>query len=463
MSANTLTRDGRHIHLVGVGGIGVSALAPALIDRGFRVSGSDPARNAITARLSELGVNIYHEHEAGNINGAELIVATSAAKDDNPEIAAAKAKGIEIWPRAKMLGALLNEYRSIVVTGAHGKTTLTALLTHTLASLGLDPTGFIGGEMPEGGNCRLGRGEWAIAEGDESDGSFIFLHPEVAIINNIDDDHLDFYENHQAIVQQFQRFIDGLPDHAWVLHSADDANCRSLSLKPTQRRLTYGFSPEADIHGYAYVARSADWGCQAAYQGQPLGELRLQLPGRFQTHNALAAVALAVALQLPVQETLRAVGAFRGVRRRMERKGEAHGVIVLDDYAHHPNEIKATLEGLREQYSGRLIGVFQPHLYSRTLSLLDEFSRCFNQLDLLILTEIYPAREPVRHDMSGEMLLPRVRAEGVRAVYLPLLDEAAGFLRAATQPGDVVVTLGAGNVWTVGEAFLHQQQQEAAR
>lgn len=443
------------VHLIGAGGIGVSALAPALLARGCTVSGSDPATNAVTERLQAMGVTIYHTHAANQIDGVDLVVATSAAGPDNPERKAAEAAGVPVWARARMLGALVNEKRAIVVSGAHGKTTLTAMLTHVFRDLGEDPSAYIGGDVRQlGGNSLLGQGAWAIAEGDESDGSFIYLKPEIALVNNIDADHLDHYQGINDIIEQFELFLGGVSKDGWIVISADCENVRKLNLPNGPKRLTYGFAEGADVCGTNYYANARGWGCDVAVRGEARGPMRLQLSGRCHTHNALGVLAVVEAAGLPVERAIESLRSFEGVQRRMEEKGCVRGVTVVDDYAHHPNEIRATIQGLRDRYRNRLIGVFQPHLYSRTFKLLDDFGRSFTGLDLVILTDIYAAREKPMAGVSGEALLQPTRNNGSPALYIPQQDETVNFLCSETRDGDVVVTLGAGDVWKLGEQLL---------
>lgn len=446
-----------HIHLIGIGGIGVSALAQILHGLGYTVTGSDPAWNVVTDRLEQLGIRIFHEHRPENIAGASLIVATSAAKSDNPEIQAAYARNIPIWPRARMLGALVNGYRAIVVTGAHGKTTTTAMLTRLFIDTGLDPTAFIGGDVDFlGGNARLGRGDWAIAEGDESDGSFVHLQPEIAIVNNIDADHLDFYKDIGEIAERFQLFVQGVRENGWLLYSADCSHCRALRPPAGRHVLAYGFSESAEIQGVNYRAERNRWGCEVVIHGRKAGELQLAVSGRGHMHNALAAVAVGDIVGLPFPQVCQSLARFEGVKRRMEYKGSAGGVTILDDYAHHPVEIKSTVEALRDRYSGRIVGIFQPHLFSRTLKLLDDFGQAFVGLDKIVLTNIYPAREKPMPGVTGELLLDPVRRSGVDAVYIHTPADIPESLAPELRPGDVVVTLGAGDIWKVGEALLHR-------
>ena len=444
-----------HIHLLGIGGIGVSALAQVLHGRGYKVTGSDPSHNVVTERLEQLGIKIFHGHHADNISGASLIVATSAVKESNLEIQAAHEQGIPVWPRARMLGCLVNDHRALVVTGAHGKTTITALLTHLFLGTGLDPTAFIGGDVASlGGNVHVGRGEWAIAEGDESDGSFVYLKPEIAIINNIDADHLDFYENIDAIIEQFNLFLQGVSEQCKVLISADCPHCKKLIIRPDCQVLTYGFSESADIRGTGYQADVNGCKCNVSVHGRDVGSLKLQLSGQGHFHNALAAVAVSSVLNIPFPQVSESLVKFEGVKRRMEYKGSYRGVTVLDDYAHHPTEIKTTIQALLDRRPKRLIGVFQPHLYSRTMKLLDDFGASFVGLDKLVLTDIYAARELPVPGVTGEILLEPVRNSGVDACYISSIKDVPSVLTPQLEEGDVVVTFGAGDIWMVGEAVL---------
>lgn len=450
-----------HVHLVGIGGIGVSALAPLLLHRGFAVTGSDPARNAVTERLERQGIRIHHEHQAANIEGASLLVVTSAVKEDNPEIQAARARGIPIWPRAKMLGCLLRDYRAVVIAGAHGKTTTTGMTVSVFLDAGKDPTAFVGGDLDRiGGNCRVGQGEWAVAEGDESDGSFVYLQPEIAVVNNIDADHLDFYPDLDAIIASFNRFLDGVRDGGWIVASADCAHCRRLADRSGIQRLSYGFS-ESDIQGVDYRSEPEGARCEVLIHGKRTGGLRLRVSGRMHAHNALAALAVSRLAGIPFDQAAESLSRFAGIHRRLERTGEAGGVTVIDDYAHHPTEIQATIQALRDRHPRRLIGIFQPHLYSRTLKLLEEFGQAFTGLDLLILADIYPAREKPVPGVTGAVLLDPVRNSGTEAVFVPSLEEIPRVAASYARAGDVIVTLGAGDVWKTGRRILDELRARA--
>jgi len=336
MQDRTNLHGSQHIHLVGIGGIGVSALVPLLMKQGHIVTGSDPTASPVTDRLAAMGVAISHTHQAKNIEGATLVVASSAIPASNPELHAARAKQIPIWPRAKMLGHLLNDTRAIVITGAHGKTSITAMAAKVLADCGADPTAFIGGDITSlGGNTRIGESGWSIAEGDESDGSFTYLHPEIALINNIDADHC-------------------VKEAGWLLYSSDCKHAALVARAFAYNRLSYGFSEEADLRGIAYQANRTASGCDVLFHGEKMGRLQLSLYGQFNYHNALGVLAIAHAVGLPFDRASDSLSTFQGVQRRMEVKGVVNGITVIDDYAHHPTEITATIQGLKEKYPGRV-------------------------------------------------------------------------------------------------------------
>ncbi len=449
-------RQGDHIYLIGIGGIGMSALAPELLRRGFRVSGSDPVPNELTRHLQSLGVTVHDQHRAENIQTADWIVFSSAIRESNPERKAAMERNLPCWPRAQMLGFLLDAWRSIVVTGAHGKTTITAMLTHVLTECGFDPTAFVGGYLDSlQGNTRLGQGEWAIAEGDESDGSFTYLHPHIAIINNIDADHLDFYSTVDEIIERFHRFLDGMKRPGLLFSSADCPYCSQLKINNDFTVIRYGFSEKADLRALHYQCEQQGSSCLVRLSNGQEWPMKLHLYGQANLHNALAVLGLTLQLGIAPATALQAIQSFQGVQRRLELKGESGGITLLDDYAHHPAEIRATIQALRDRFpQRRLLGVFQPHLYSRTIKLLDEFSDSFHGLDKVILTDIYPAREEPILGVDGSILLDQVKRKGLKAIYFPDKEEIPHFLLHEAKPGDVIVTLGAGDINKVGESFL---------
>jgi UDP-N-acetylmuramate--alanine ligase len=446
----------KHIHCVGIGGIGVSALVPELLKRGYTVSGSDPAENEATERLKNMGVKITHTHSPENTEGADLIVATAAVKEDHVEIAAAKQNGIPVWHRAQMLGYLMQDKKSLIVSGAHGKTTVTAMIAVMLEECGFDPSVYAGGEIPAfHSNAKTGNGGWAVAEGDESDGSFTNFSPDIAIVNNIDADHLDHYKSIDAVIEQFEAFLSNTKDNGWILLSADCKHSSALKNKmPNQNYVTYGFDTNADIRGTAYCRNGVGWRCDVVVDGEMQGVLHMPISGIMNYHNAMAALAAAKVLGIPFNDASTALSKFTGVKRRMEAKGIINNIHVFDDYAHHPEEIKATVEAFRERADGRLIGVFQPHLYSRTQQLLTEFSQAFHGLDLAVITGIYASREKFTPSINSEMLVKLLRQNNVPVVFIPNKHEIASFLASAVEPGDTLVTMGAGDIWKTGEELL---------
>lgn len=450
----------KHIHCVGIGGIGVSALVPELLKRGYTVSGSDPAKNEATERLATMGVKIIHTHTAENINGADLIVATAAVKEDHVEIAAAKQNGIPVWHRAQMLGYLMLDRKSLIVSGAHGKTTVTAMIAVMLEQCGMDPCVFAGGEIPAfDSNAKTGNGDWVVAEGDESDGSFTNFTPDIAIVNNIDADHLDHYKTMDAVLETFAAFLSNTKENGWILLSADCKHSSSLKNEiPNRNYLTYGFDSNADIRGTAYSRNGVGWRCDVVVDGAMQGVLHMPISGKMNYHNALAALASANVLGISFEDASSALSKFTGVKRRMEAKGIINDIHVFDDYAHHPEEIKATVEAFRERAEGRLIGVFQPHLYSRTQQLLDQFSQSFYGLDLAVITGVYAARENPMPGVNSELLVKLLRRNNVPVVFIPNKNEIASFLTSAVQPGDTVITMGAGDIWKSGEDFIDRME-----
>jgi len=408
-----------------------------------------------------MGVRVFHEHRAENVKGAALVVSSSAIPASNPEIQSAKEQNIPIWPRAKMLAWLLNDLRAIAVTGAHGKTTITGMVTKVLTDTGEDPTAFIGGDLPWlGGNTRIGQGEWAVAEGDESDGSFTHLQPEIALINNIDADHLDFYPDITAIINQFKKFIGGVRNNGWVVYSADNQACREAAAGTPHQCLSYGFSEDADIRGENYTPHGENAGCDAFYKNEFLGHFHLTLSGQFNYHNALGVIAIAKIIHLPLQQVFSSLAGFAGVQRRMEVEGIESGITVIDDYAHHPTEIAASIQGLKEKFTGRIIGIFQPHLFSRTIKLLPQFAAAFEGLDELILTDIYPAREKPIPGITGEILVEPVKQNGVHVTYIPVMKDIVPHLLGIIRNGDHVVTIGAGSIWQTGENLLQVLREQ---
>ena len=447
---------GNRVHFIGVGGVGMSALAHVLAYQNYRVSGSDLSENRLTAGLAGLGVDIRLGHAAGNVEGADLVVVTSAVRPDNVEYLRAQELGLPIWHRARVLGAILSGMRSVVVAGTHGKTTVTSMIAKLTHQSGLDPTLIIGGEMAEfGGNARVGKSNLCVAEGDESDGSLLQLTAAFGVINSIDRDHMDHFRDLAEIEELFERFARGVRPDGQVWISADWPSCRALADKHPHPDLhLYGLSRDAELSasdiepgpdGSRFTVREHD---------RAVGELRLAVPGRHNVHNALAAAGIGRSLGLTWDEIAAGLAEYHGVGRRFEHIGKAGGVSVIDDYAHHPAEIVVTLEALAAHAPGRKIGVFQPHRYSRTQVFMDDFANAFPELDHLFLTDIYGAGEPPIAGVTGERLCEAVKARRGGVEYVPDWQDVPEALLRFCRPGDTVVTLGAGTVSKIGPRLL---------
>jgi UDP-N-acetylmuramate--alanine ligase len=444
------------VHLVGIGGIGLSAIAKVLLEEGHRVSGSDLKLSSITDALADMGAAIYQGHRAENVGDADVVILSSAIPADNPEAAAARARGVPVVKRDWMLGHMMEGRFGIAVAGSHGKTTITAMIALSLAEAGLDPTFIVGGVLENlGTNAKAGRGEHFVVEADEYDHTFLGLRPRIAVVTNIEMDHPDCYPELDDLVKAFRQFVDLVPAQGCVIGCGDEERVRRV-LAGEQGRdvVTYGLGEGVDWR--AVDIRSNELGGSdfvALNEGQPVGEFTLRIPGLHNVQNALAVLIVAHRLGLElagVRETLRS---FRGVQRRFELKGEVGGIVVIDDYAHHPTQIQTTLRAARERYPERTIwAVFQPHTYSRTKALLDEFAASFADADHVIVTDIYAAREFDDLGVSAVDIVVRMKHPDAR--YIPGLDEAADRLSDYLKPGHVLITLGAGDGYRVGEDVL---------
>ena len=446
----------RHLHFLGVGGVGMCGLAELLHGEGFTVSGCDLAASETTARLDSLGIRVDLGHAAGHLKGVQVLVISSAVKADNTEVEAARRLGIPVIRRAEMLGELSRLKWGIAVAGTHGKTTTTSLTGFVLTQAGLDPTVVVGGRMHFlGAHARLGRSEYLVCEADEFDRSFLALFPVLALLTTVEAEHLDTYGSVEAMEDAFVTFANRVPFYGATIACLDDAGVRRLLPRLERRIVTYGFSPQADVHGRAVRLSDIGCSCQVVLCGHEIGELRLPLPGRHMLVNALGATAAALEVGVSFTTIASAVGAFTGVARRFERKGQRNGVVLVDDYAHHPVEIQATLNAAKDGFGRRVIAVFQPHRYSRTQALLGEFSTAFYQADRLFVTEIYPAGEAPIPGVSGRQIADGVAGHGHRHVtYVADKSELAKAVLDQVAPGDMVLTLGAGDVWRVGEEIL---------
>ncbi len=457
-------KKNKQIHFVGIGGIGMSGIAELLLNLGYQVSGSDLNDTAITKRLKELGGKIYQGHASGSIEGADVVVTSTAVTPDNPEVVAAREAGIPVIRRAEMLAELMRLKKfGIGVAGSHGKTSTTSFIGDILAEAGLDPTVVIGGKVNSlGTNAKLGEGEFLVAEADESDGSFLHLSPVVEVITNIDLEHLDYYSGIEEIKDVFLEFINKIPFYGAVVLCLDDTNIAALLPKIEKRVITYGLTAQADIN--TRKVKKKGFGVTFdVYNGQTvLGEVSLNFPGMHNVYNALAAVAVGLELEVDFAVISRALSNFAGVQRRLQIKGEEQGVTVIDDYGHHPTEIKATLSALRDAWPNRrLVVMFQPHRYTRTKALFTEFTTAFHDADVLLLTEIYPASEEPIAGVSSAKLIDAIKAHGQREVYLA---ESVAALPDTVWPhleeNDVVVSLGAGNVYQASEQLLDLLREE---
>jgi UDP-N-acetylmuramate--alanine ligase len=438
----------RHVHFIGVGGIGMSGLAEILRTLEFDVSGSDLREGETTRNLQRLGVRIDVGHRAQNVHGADVVVYTSAVSLENPELVEARQRGIPAIPRAEMLAELMRVKYGIAIAGSHGKTTTTSLVATILRAAGFDPTVVVGGRMAAlGSNARLGAGDLLVAEADESDGSFLRLTPTIAVVTNIDPEHLDFYKTHERIKDAFSEFLGKVPFYGLSVLCLDHPHVQDLLPRVHRRHVTYGLSSQA-----AYAARGISYrGLSTSFvayrRAEPLGEFTVRMPGEHNVLNTLAAIAVADELEVPLDVMKEALATFHGVARRFSIVDQVEGVTLVDDYGHHPAEIEATLAAARNAYDHRILVAFQPHRFTRTESLWDDFTRAFNRADILLVTDIYAAGEKPIAGINSERLARAIAEHGHGAVrYVPDRAELAAELAHLARPGDVVIALGAGDV-----------------
>ena len=453
----------QHIHFVGIGGIGMSGIAEVLLNLGYRISGSDARRSAITERLERLGARIHEGHDAANIEGAHVLVTSTAVRPDNPEVVAAVQKQIPVIPRAEMLAELMRLKYGIAIAGSHGKTTTTSMVATMLDQAGFDPTVVVGGRVNTlGSNARLGRGDFMVVEADESDKSFLKLSPTIAVVTNIDLEHLDFYRDLEEIRSCFVQFVNKVPFYGSVIICLDDPNIQLIIPRITRRIVTYGLRAHAEISaGEVRLSRENFSSLfTVRRESETLGQIRLNVPGEHNVCNALAAVAIGLELEMTFDQIREGLESYNGTERRFQIKGMIgegpDSILLVDDYGHHPTEIRATLAAAKTS-GRRLVVLFQPHRYSRTEALFDEFARSFYDAEAVLLTDIYAASEEPLPGVSAERLAREIERYGHRnARYVGGLEEAKIALMQAARPGDLVLTLGAGSVWRVGEEFLAQ-------
>jgi UDP-N-acetylmuramate--alanine ligase len=451
------------IHFVGIGGIGMSGIAEILLTLGFKVSGSDLKSSPVTERLANLGAIIFEGHRAENITGAEVVVTSSAIGRGNPEVVQAHAQHIPVIPRAEMLAELMRLKYGIAVAGMHGKTTTTSMVAAVLARGDLDPTVVVGGRVDAmGSNARLGKSHYLIAEADESDRSFLKLSPILAVVTNLDREHMDCYRDMADVEQAFIDFVDRVPFYGMAILCNDDERLRSLLPRLARRAATYGRHEESDFR-IVRIQRLAGNGQRpysrftVEYRGRSLGDFHLRVPGDHNILNATAAIAVGIGLDIEVDRIREALEGFRGVDRRFELKGTANGISVIDDYGHHPTEIRATLAAARQCGFERIHVVFQPHRYSRTQDLLDEFGYAFSDADRILVLDIYPASEPPIPGITGERVAETICSLGGKdARYVRSFSDAARELAGTAKKGDMILTLGAGNVSHLGPEILKE-------
>jgi len=445
------------IHFVGIGGIGMSGIAEVLLNQGYVVSGSDLTESEATERLRRLGAQVFVGHKEENLAAdPSVVVISTAVKYSNPEVLEARRRHVPVIPRAEMLAELMRMKYGVAVAGSHGKTTTTSMIAAVLSAAGLDPTMVIGGRLHMlGSNAKMGAGDILVAEADESDGSFLFLTPTITVVTNIDREHMDFHQSMERLNESFLTFVNKIPFYGLAVLCVDNANVQALLPKMRKRFTTYGLSADADFSARDLRMQPSGVEFTVLHRGKPLGELRLHLPGRHSATNALAAVAVAQELEVPFKETARALADFTGIHRRFEIKGEPKGILIIDDYGHHPAEIRATVGAIRDSWKRPLTVIFQPHRYSRTHDLFEEFLSAFEGADRLVLTEIYPAGEDQIPGATGEALYQAIKRQGHLDIeFVPDKSEIASQIAGKLNAGDVVLTLGAGDIYKVGEALV---------
>jgi UDP-N-acetylmuramate--alanine ligase len=449
----------QNLHFVGIGGIGMSGIAELLLNLGYQVSGSDLRPSSATDRLSTLGGKIYLGHRAENIAvGTNVVVISSAVRPDNVEVLEAKRLQIPVIPRAEMLAELMRLKYGVAIAGSHGKTTTTSMIATVLVHGGFDPTAVIGGRLNAfGSNAKLGKGDFLVAEADESDGSFLKLSPTIAVVTNIDREHLDHYANLEEIQAAFVSFVSKVPFYGAAVLCLDDPNVQDILPRVERRILTYGTSNQADLAATHIEFLGFGSSSYVRYKGNPLGVLQLRVPGEHGILNALAAVATGLELEVPFEKIAAALASFQNADRRFQIKGEHKEVLVVDDYGHHPTEIIATLSAARHACDRRIVTVFQPHRYTRTQALEEEFARAFYHADVLIVLPIYAASEEPIPGITAERLVEQIKKFGHRdGHYVPDFPGARQQLMETLQKGDLLITLGAGDVWKIGEEFLKE-------
>jgi UDP-N-acetylmuramate--alanine ligase len=455
----------QHVHFTGIGGIGMSGIAEVLLNLGYQISGSDLRLSPITERLVSMGARVYEGHAASNVAGARALVVSSAVDEQNPEVQEARRLQIPVIPRGELLAELMRLKYGVAVAGSHGKTTTTSLTATILNHAGLDPTVVVGGRVGTmgGSNARLGHGEILLVESDESDGSFLKLAPILAVVTNIDREHLDHYPSLEAIQSAFIEFVNKVPFYGAAIVCLDDPNVQTILPAIKRRTVTYGAAAQADVEASEIGCGHFSSEFRVRYRTTDLGRFHLRIPGRHNVLNATAALAVAMELEVKPDTIREALEAFSGVDRRFQVRGQERGITVVDDYGHHPTEIRATLDAARLCGFRHIHVLFQPHRYSRTFHLMDEFARAFHQADSVFVMDIYAASEKPIEGVTAEALVERIRQFGHRGVeYVGTLDRGVEALAAVARDGDAALTLGAGSVWQGGEKLLEKLRTRAA-
>lgn len=458
-------RHVKNIHFIGIGGIGMSGIAEVLCNLEFQISGSDLRKSKNTARLEKLGAKIFEGHAAENVGDAQVVVYSSAVKEDNAEVVFAKENKIPVIPRAEMLAELMTlKPYSVAVAGTHGKTSTTSMIAAILGHAGIEPTTVVGGVVDTlGSNAKLGTSDWFVTEADESDRSFLMLSPTLAIVTNIDKEHMESYKGMDDVVQCFTDFINKVPFYGAAVMCLDDPNVQLIIPKLKRRRVTYGMTAQADVSGHNIVYNDNFGSTFTVWKGtEILGEISLPVPGQHNVYNALAATSVALELEIPFASIAEAFAKFKNADRRFQFKGEARGITIVDDYGHHPTEIVATLSAAKNGSGGRrTVVIFQPHRYSRTKELMNEFALCFNNADVLYVLDIYAASEQPIEDITAEILTENIRQYGHKNVrYIGDIETAAAKVVENLQENDLVITLGAGSITRLSDEILENLKQD---
>lgn len=453
----------KKIHFVGIGGIGMSGIAEILLDQGFRVSGSDRGLSEVTERLQKLGAIVFEGHRAENIvDGVDALVYSSAVSLDNPEVLEAQRRKIPIIRRAEMLAEVMRLKYGIGIAGTHGKTTTTSMVSLVLMEGNLDPTVIVGGKLSGlgGTNARLGHGDFIVVEADEFDRSFLSITPTVAVMTTLETDHLDCYRDLEDIKGAFIQFASKVPFYGFIVLCLDEPALLDIMPQLIKKKIiTYGLNPQADVQAVDITHKDNTSTFTVVYDGTDLGHVTIQVPGNHNVQNSLAAIAVGLQLGVPFDKVKAGIEKFSGVYRRWEKKGEAGGITLYDDYAHHPTECRATLAGVKAGWRRRVVCVFQPHLYTRTRDFYEDFGKSFLLSDVLIVTDVYPAREEAIQGISGELIVNAARRFGHKdAQYVPDKKQVPDHLASIVKSGDIVITMGAGDIWKFGEEFLKKMK-----